>query len=562
MYYISSLTMGLLIVVMIYQYGRSKEWIVLVSIFMLNVLLRSIYLLSTGFSLIPLSDANVYYGVTKYFLEAGRVYLGTSTGPTIAYYASGWPLLYTLANSLATITHIDLFYVVILFPLLLSVLSLIFVYLFTRELVLNLNLKYTIVPLSLLFYAVSTDNIYASMQFTRQSLVIPLTVLIFYLMARTISTTRTANYEKISILFLIFMFSIVLSHDFTTFVLLLFLTFSFILPKIANRLLEKLKFKITVSSFRFVSAHIVVFFSVATFFWWLFFSPMILQTYLPFINFQISFSPYTDTLKYASTRSDFYSILQPQPYVNLLPISYMILFASLIVGFFVFIRQIFAKKRLNSVEQFLAYSLTVFLVIFLVFEFRLSLQPLRVLWLAAPLIAFFIAFLFNCLFSAKTKKFLWKSIAFSIPIIIIFSTFLSPWSRSFMPLYVYDPSIKVQDVGTHNPSYHHILPFLTNYINITNYRDILSDDDELLYSTLPATSFQHIQNVHWSSESIDNDNTIIFEFMNLNPSFSNLPYIQAAHPEVIQNLTSFKQQIADEYSMVYDDGSIRIRVLS
>jgi hypothetical protein len=248
--------------------------------------------------------------------------------------------------------------------------------------------------------------------------------------------------------------------------------------------------------------------------------------------------------------------LRPEPYIDLLTLSYIAIFATLTIGFLLFIKKLASTRRPGSHEQFLTYSTVALLAIFLIYEFKLSLQPLRVLWFAAPFIALFTALLYDRLFAEK--RVIWRVIAASVLTIVVFTAFLAPWSRGYMPIYVYEPSVTLQDFGQHNPQYRNVLPFARDHLQNESFERILSDDDVLLYIIFPTESYSRIRNLHSNPEMINGTNIILFEFMSLQPSFHNLPYIEQQHPEIVENLENFKDQISLNFNTVYDDGSSRI----
>jgi len=234
------------------------------------------------------------------------------------------------------------------------------------------------------------------------------------------------------------------------------------------------------------------------------------------------------------------------------------MYVSLVIGFLIFIKKMTSRKKITAEEQFLFYSVTVLFAIFLFFEFVLSLQPLRVIRFSAPFIALFTALLYDRLFSSK--KALWRILAASLLILVIFSTFLAPWSRGYMPLYVYEPSVRFEDVGSHNPLYCNVVPFVRDHIQNENFEGILSDDPALLYIILPTESYYKIRNLHFNPEMINDTGVILFEFLHLNPCFHTLPYI-SLHSDVMDYLESFKHQIVCKFNVVYDNSFSKIRIV-
>jgi len=283
---------------------------------------------------------------------------------------------------------------------------------------------------------------------------------------------------------------------------------------------------------------------------------MVLTTYVPGLE-GLHFSLYTHQQVMASVRWSFYPVLRPEPYANLLILSYIVLYASVVIGFLAFIKKMTSRKKITAEEQFLVYSVTAFSTVFLFFEFLLRLQPMRLLWFAAPFIALFTAFFYDRLFS--TKKALWRILVASLLSVVVFSTFLAPWSRGYMPLYVYEPSVRFEDVGSHNPLYRNVVPFVRDRVRNENFERFLSDDLGLLYIILPSESYYKARDVYYNPEMINDTQVILFEFLHLNPNFHALPYIPL-YSDVMDHLESFKRQIIYTFNVVYNDGYSKIRI--
>ena len=549
-YYLLSLTLSVLIVVMVFrsigeQTGSRQFISVLIAILVLYVLLRSIYLIASNFSLIPLDDGYRDYNVAKIFLQNGRSDVISDV------YQSGWPLLHVLAISISQVLGVDLFYVVLVLPLVLSVAIFLFLFLFIREIGSMLGMSSRVVLLAILVFAVSSDNIYSSMQFVRQNFAIFFLTAIFYFIYKY-EKTRSS---RIKLLFLFFLLVLVTVHDFTAFTVLLFLSLFFVLTRIGNWSKLRLKWKFSVSPMRSITPSIVILFSVVMVAWWTFHSPMVLETYLPFLR-NIRLELYTDTLTLASARWGFYEVLRPHLQVLLLEYLYPLSYAPAAIGFLLYLRKTIQSRELTAGAQFLLYSMMAFGGILAIYEFVLGLQPLRMLWFSAPLLALFAAILYGHLLSNRHA--LPKLAASCFLSIIIFSTFIAPFSRGFVPLYLYDPSVKFEDVGTHNPHYLNVLPFVRAYVHIENSKTILSDDPSLLYTLLPAGTYSSFENLYYDPEAINGTGVSLFEFLHLDPAWAALPYIRET--DLLENTTYLKDQVVQKLNIVYDDGYSRIYV--
>jgi len=550
-YYLLSFIIGMLLIIMIYRSDGKKQWRLFLSIVIVFVFLRSVYLVASGFSLIPLADGYADYAVAKIFLENAPANMLSEYDPLV----SGWPLLHILAASLSRVLNVDLLYAVLALPIIFNVALLAFMYLLIRDIVSRLGVSHRIVPLALLIYAISPDNIYSSMQFTRQNIGLLFAVAILYLLYKRIQIN--IKDRRVELLFFIFCFALVLGHHFSPFLMLLFFSLFFIFAQKSSQYLTRVGWKISLVPMRSISLVTIMLFSVMMFAWWIFFSPVVLTTYVPFLeNIMPSF--YTGPLDLAKPRWSFYGVLRPYPYIDLLILRDIAIFLSVAIGFLVYLKGMISRRKLTADGQFLLYSVTALVSIFVVFEFLVYLQPLRVLWFAAPFLALYAALFYDRLFSNRNA--IYRIGVVSLLSVVVFLSFMSPFSRGYLPLYLYDPSIRFEDVGSHNPLYLNVVPFVRDRVEIENFIAILSDDAGLLYIFLPTGTYPIVKHLYYNPELINGTGVILFEFMDLNPSFYHLPYLYQEHRDVLDNVDSFKLQIMHKFNVVYDDGSSRILV--
>ena len=555
-YYFFSFIVSALLIVMIYRLDAKKEWIVILSIAIVCVFVRGVYPIAGNFSLIPLDDGYRDYAVAKIFLESGHSFsIFSPIGETAAEHTSGWPLLHILAISLSEVLNLDLLYVVLVLPLVFSLMIFLFIYLLLRKIVLKLNFGQKVVPLALLIYAISPDNIYTSMQFVRQNLGILFVIVLFYLSYEF--TQRNIKSMQLKLCFLIFSSALVIAHSFSPFTMLLFFSLFFIMTKMGNQILDKIKLKISLLPMRSTTLTMITLFAIMMFAWWIFNSSIVLETYVPFLQW-IRPAIRLANLEFAIIRWEYYGILRPDPQMYLLLLRDIALFVPAVIGFLTYLRRVVSKRILSVNDQFLIYSVTALIAILLAYEFLLGVQPLRILWFSSPFLAIFAALLYERLITNKHA--LWRILTFSLVVLTVFSTFLAPFARGYLPRYIYNPSISFEAVGSHNPHYLNIVPFATNYVEIEDFNYVLCDDPDLLYVVLPSESYERIRNLHGNPEMINKTGVVLFEFMHLNPSFHALPYMYREDRELFDNLESFKDQVTYKLNVVYNDGSSKIYV--
>lgn len=560
-YMLFSLFLSLLSIVIVYQVKGNTQWVAYLSVIALFIFLRIDYNVASNFSFIPLADGYQDYAVARVLMENGRYSVITSeTGLIGLSHPSAWPLLHILGSSLSMITTIDLLYVVLALPLVFSLLILMFVFLFIREVAHKFGLSKRFILLSVLIYTVSPDNIYTQMQFVRQSFaMVFFTIIVYFLLFRLTVQVRLKSARTCKALLLFFVITLVLVHDFTPFTMLLFLGVFYVLANVISHAMAK--WKISLYDIRFpLSLSLLLFISIVLFVWWSYQATVIWTTQRwileSFLQPRIEIFSYT--LESAEMRWGYYNVLRPQLYTYLLNIRDAAIYVPSVIAFSIWGIRTFQRKRLTARESFLMYSIVAFSLVLIYYELILGLQPLRVIWLSAPLIAYFAASFYEYMFSRK--KVMLRIATFSLMTLTVFSAFLSPWAHLYVPLYIYQPSTKFEDVGSHSVLYSTVTPFVENYLVYDGFKALLSDDPLLLYIVLPTESYPEIKNLHASPDIIYNntENTAIFEFSYLNPSFYILNLISKEHSEVLENIEGFKQQIMLKYNLVYSSGFSKI----
>ncbi len=555
-YMVFSFILSLFSVLVLYGKGRRARYLGYLLILILFLFLRIDYDLAAKFSFIPLADGYQDYAVSRIMMETGRYSIITS-GPTTTdlSHASAWPLLHILASAFSMVTNINLLYVVLALPVVFSFIILMFVFLFIRDIATKFDLGERFILIALLIYTISPDNIYTEMQFVRQSFaMVFLIIVVYFLLFRF--TVRIRLERAYTVLLLFSLLILVLAHDFTPFTLLLFLGVFYVLAYS----LRRWTIRSGTLQFRWrspFSLSLLFFICVALLTWWVFQATSIWTTqgYVlqDFLHPRLGIFSYT--LESAQMRGGFYTILRPQLYMYALNVRDLAIYLPLAIALSVFLIRTLQRRRTSTHDFYLACSTLAFLIILVYYEFVLQLQPLRLIWLGAPIVAYFAASFYEYLFSKK--KILIHLATSALIILIVFPSFLSPWTHLYVPTFLYDPSTKFEDVGSHSTGYWTIIPFAKNYVDYKNIDAALSDDPFLMYLALPTESYAKIEDLHINlNANLNNtERTAIFEFSNLNPSYYLINVISEKNGEVLENINGFKQQIMVRYSQVYSSGS-------
>ena len=179
-----------------------------------------------------------------------------------------------------------------------------------------------------------------------------------------------------------------------------------------------------------------------------------------------------------------------------------------------------------------------------------GLLPQRLISLAPAFVSICSAIF--CSFLIAKRKLVFRTIVVIIVFFTLFTAFIAPWSISYVPLYIYDSSIRMEDVGIHNPLY----PFLGSFINKRCDLDyyFLSDDPELMYVILPPSKYHLIKTLYYKS-SIDlygQSNTYIVELINLGlqarPLYDTLEITSLSETQEVKDLINSKYNVVlDSY---------------
>ena len=505
-------------------------------------------------------DSYQDYAIARHIVETGKYsIINWNTGIIPQESPSSWPIIHILAAVVQLVSSVNLLQITLILPTIFGFTTLLFVLAFARRLRSNSIISERAVLLCALIYVLVPDLIDMEMQFIRQTLAfVFIVIIIYFLVIGKLSDVKKTISLKHTALFLFFGTTLILTHDFTPFVLLLFLGLFYAISIVIGGRIK------TIGDFKPPARRTVTFLIVFTFglillFWWSFYASIIWKIRLHYLTELLSGHLRSFSLLFLQTtdRFAFYNFMSNRFLTYFLNARDLAVYLPTIVIYILLWIKVFKKKRFTFLDRVLLFSFTSFLVILVLFTIA-QLEPLRIVVIASPIVALSAAVLYD--HALSFGKFLIKAGICLVLFIMVFASFLAPWSHFTEPLYLYTPSITFEDAASHNPNYQSVSPFIEQYMNLTQSANILSDDHYLLYLLLPTSLYPKIGNLHMSP-SIMNDNTsgsVIFEFANLNPSFYYLKVITDNHPEVLQNLGAYKQQIYGEYDVVYTSGSCKI----
>ncbi len=547
-YFVGSILLGILFATSMLRRGRRRYLIF--QMLLLFLLLRNVYYLATQYSSIPFGDPYWDYGVIATFLEADSVFVipaETSPATYLTWY-SGWPLLHVLVSILSRISSIDPFYITLIFPSIFSTLSFIFVYLLVEKIRCALNLNDMVTFFALLIYATMPEALYWPMRLTHQNMGMLFLTIIFYLMCKTISQRNRVN----SILIIVFSMSLVLTHHLTSFItmfyLFLFSTFVFVGTFLSTKtkIDAKLLWSKSVISFWNITA---ILFALI-FLWWNNFGTVIwpkagglIRRFIELITGIREIEQYMRVAYYPNA-------LTPIWASPILILRDIILYIPAIFGFLYILK----RKTETPQKVFVVYSSIVFGFLFIVNFMITRFEPVRYIVLSLPFISICSAIFYNKLLNKQ--KYALRMLAAIIIVIMISSSFVGLWAHTYVPLHLYDPSIKPVDVGEHSINYFRLKGFFNEYVSYENFDNILADDIFPLYVILSPAEYGRIQRANIKNLA---DGSMLVELRKLNLYtyyYHKSPQIKPWEAEFTK--LELEYHLETKFNIVYADGDFRI----
>jgi hypothetical protein len=527
---------------------------IIFQILLLFFVIRSIYYISTQ-NTIAFGDAYWDYAVVKAFSQQNSIFLIHSTvfpieagGISQLTWYSGWPILHSLGLSFCKITGIDPFYLNLIVSPVLGFVTIIVTFLLVESLRKELGLSSKVTYIALLIYAVTPENVFWQMQFTRQSLALTLFALFIYLIYTTFSQRPDRRYGAVLLALALLL---IMAHHFTSFSAILFIgLFSTIV------ILGKYLSGINALGNLFQRSHgksylaLTLAMSAFLLLWWdnvgIAVWPTVQSRIIHFIesltNTQLNFWP---TAAYPSA-------LRPAWVIFLLRIRDIILYLPAFVGFFLLYR----RKTKTPGKFFVIYFALAFSLIFLVNNFIFAIEPRRAIMYAMPVVSLLSSIFYNkiqLLFKAGGN-----AIIFLVIVILVFSSFIGLWAHDYAPMHLYNPNTSSIDVGEVTPYYTRLKPFFEEKVPIEQVQTIWVDAIDQLVYILNLSSYDKIRMLPSSNiEQIQfGRNDIICSTRDLS-LYSYYSYIwqSVKGVEEARNLQDqLRQYLSCNDSRVYDDG--------
>lgn len=558
-YFFAAIFLAILLTVSMFKERQHKYLIV--QIFLVYLLINSVYGLATRFSVLPYGDVYWEYGVvTTFFQEENIFVIHEEVYPAskLTWY-SGWPEPHTFALILSQVSRIDLFHVILLLPLVLSICSFAVVYLFFEKLRSTFSLSPTVTTIGLLIYTASPDSIFWRTQFVRQNFGILWVILIFYIVCLLIS--QLANQKRKVVVILTFcVLSLVITHHLTSFLIMIYFFFLFIFLTLGKyiaktRIGSKFFWSMPDVSIPSMTLSMALIMLVSIFVWWDNFGTVVWPTVAFGVMRFIQVMTGTRKPEFFMPQAYYPNQLAQTWILLLLRLRDILLYLPSLFGlFFVWTRKLRAPQKF-----FVVYSMLSFGLLFLVNGLTFKIEVYRLVVFALPFIALLTAIIYNEV-KSKSKR-AWNMLAPLILILIVSSSFVGLWGHNFAPMHLYDPSINPSEVGENNdPS--SLSSFFHEKIQAENFKLIWTDDIGSLLLLLEPCHFKKIRGSlpKYVQKMGSLGDELICELNDFNLySYYAGTYSPIENPEDAKVFGQvLKQYVLSKFNLMYDNGKYRL----
>jgi len=552
-YYFTAIMLSILIVVQLPR--KKRKNLLILQIALLGLFLRNVYSLHTNYGVIPLDDGNWGYAVVKTFKEAAQIFVIRSSEPPVRLmeWYSQWPLLHTFTAILSEIAGIDPFFLAFLLPSIISLLSFSFVYFLVEDIRKVMGLSHMITPLALLTYVITAESLFWPSQFVHQNL----GILFVAIILRYIFLLQNFNRKYVTLI-LFFLFSVIISHSYTSFVIVGFLVFLFfsslILTKIrrsnaGHKLFEKYL------STQILSIALVSFCFLII--WYENYGVAVWSNISYGLNRLINLLLGIKELEYLPPSVTYPDAITPSWALTLVTYRDIAIYIPAIFGFLVIL-----FKKCNIAQRFtLISSVSALGSMFLVDNFVFRVAVFRLVVIFMPLICILSASSYSQLFNKL--KYRSQVIASICMIVLVTSSFIGLWGHQFAPIYLFDPSVDPVNVGERYYDSIRVNNFFSRSLPIDNYQAILTDDPNPLAYLLSSKDYYKIKWIGTKERIlIGPENKVIvcsfkdlFMYSCFAKRYSPLNTTQEAN-----DLRSKLNQQLGGLNQIFDDGKYRVWV--
>jgi len=571
-----------------YHMGFVDKFSTLFLIFFVFMLLRNVPFVATHYSALTPVGVTEHYAVINTFSQMDKIFvIPPSAFSNVLTMYSSWPLLHTFSLIFADVLGTKIFLLPIVLSTVFSIIGFLFVYLIADRLSTDLRLNKVIVPLSLLFYAVSPEAIYFAFNFANNSLALVFILVELYLLYKYIRHRD----GRILALIMLNVIAMVLTHHYTSFVFtaysLSFAGLTFVLVLVSRRAKPRwlgwfTKFRkeaaiIGIVGLLSASSIFVYWSQVATVMQPLasgvitritqVITPSVkaetlsIEPETPSINPETpSINPETPSINPYIPEGHYPESLTP-PWVNLLWVRDFLIYIPVFFGFGWLFRKRYKEKASNTENSAAFYFLTISLVcfgVFFLFELLVSdVEPYRLPLLILPLIALCSAVAYEKLLSKGRWQ---KWLTFAALVSIIVGSFLGLQGHRNAPIYLYSSAVSAQDFAepaTLTSRHYEVQHFISAHALDHEATAIFSDNNYLLYLILHPEEYNKIGR-GWRELGSDlhhgiaiGDNLLVIDF---GAQSYNTPYGTITGEEAERLRSQYRAELEPNLNEIYSNG--------
>lgn len=504
--------------------------------------------MATHYSVIPLGDAYAEYGAMRAYLEQGRVFTFSATGGYSSWLTgdiySGWPGLQLLAIPLSQISNIAPFHITLILPWIFFLGAFLFAYLLLTKIQQDLHLNKRVTNFALLVMA-TLPFFMLPPTFEHQDMATFLLMAIFYLLYKQFMA-RLAIW---SALLIVFIFALVITHHFTSFMAVAYL-FLFSILILASKPLSTI---VKTDFLRKAGARASFFTlgmiaAVLLFMWWNSYALWIwpkaaaLLTQTVDMLKGLRFSPPVWGVEYPAR-------LIPGWAPPLLLLRDIAMLVPAIPGFI-----LLCLRKTDALSKILiVYSLVSAAVLFFFDTFVARVTHYRMIFLFAPFVALCIAVSYDKLYEVLKNKWRYLStgLVTAVVVLFVFSSLTGQYAHRFTLAHFYDPEVSWLEAGEHSTKWREVGEFLDEHMNYEEVDKVVTDSIYNLSLVLPVEQLGKIRAMQLKGSDRTAE-TIVVAFRELRLEYMGVGYSHQMDPEFEES--KFRQEMEEDFNLIYNDG--------
>ncbi len=549
-YYLSMIILIALVIIQVALNRTSK--ILIVQIALIFLLTRSVFYLSTNYSIIPFGDGNFDYATAATFMQQGKAFIIDEPALLTTY--SGWPLLHILAVSISSVSGLPLFYTAILLPYVFSISLFLFVYLIVEKVRKSLKFDSSLTFFALLIFAASPDSFFWPMQFVRQNMGLLFLAVTMFLIIQAVSNPAASKYKTLALFFALIT---VMTHHLSSLILALYLLL-FSLLIVLGRYFDKTKIGMDSRSWPLRASLWSIGLAMIAFIfvWWDRFATNV----WPFVATGIDrFLMMLEGLRAAEAspaRAIYPAVLAPPLVTGLLLVRDLMLYLPAAIGFFL----IYRRATRAPEKTFIVYSALAFGLIIIIDYFTTKIGTIRVIAMASPVLALLSGVLYFKIVEKAKKS--WKVLLTALLVISLFvPLFIGLWGHNFAPVHLYNPAINPIDVGERNTDFMRIVDYNVN-IPVENFSTVWGDDRNPLVFLLNPNDYPKIERMPYGYFALlgSHENELAYVLKDLNLYYYHAGvYSPIDDPAQVDGVRQeLRQRLEDRFNRLFDDGKYEI----